>query len=130
MAKKTITYLLLFSFLNYLGCYSSELISRESIITMNDYEGDFSVKMKDNTSYNYLEKTIMFSQDTMYIYHFVSSDRDSINEQYTPIKILIEDITNIETEYLSAGNSCLLGGGILLGVLLILASQMGDIGGK
>ena len=67
MSKKIITYLLLFSFLNYLGCYSSEIISKENFITMNEYEGELFVMMKDSTSHKYLEKEFKVTLDTLYI---------------------------------------------------------------
>jgi hypothetical protein len=103
MFRKTITVLLLVSFLHFIGCYSSETISIKEIeegTDQIDFGKDITIVTKNYESYNFPAFQYQVNYDTLY-----GTGTQITFGQEIPFtgKIALSDISSIKQEEVDAG---------------------------
>ena len=116
MRKKIITYLLLFSTLNTVGCYSNVTISA------NEY---FNSNMKKTIDVQYDGGNVKLEPGQYFVLRDTLYWSDIENSNYSSVrnKIALDKIQKIEYEEYDETKTCITGGilGLLVVVITILA---------
>jgi hypothetical protein len=119
MYKKFICNILVVALLNLVGCYSFESITVPEYKQIEKEEGkpaEIYVLTKDGEKYHFLKDNFYIENDILYGKgKLLLGDREELIDK----KIALSDIVLIEVENFDLGDTCLLSGGILLGVGLI-----------
>jgi len=119
MRRKFFISLLVVSFLNYVGCYSSEIISKAEIdqgTKKINFDEEISISTKDYNSYRFGAHQFQIENDTLYGTGVTSKLG---NEVPFKGKIAMNDITSIEQKSMDAGATTgLIIGGLVLGALI------------
>ncbi|HQF42504.1 MAG TPA: hypothetical protein PK073_06285 [Ignavibacteriaceae bacterium] len=112
--KSFITFLIL-SMLNFLGCYSSEVISRKDLnegLARIDFDSEINITTVDYNNYNFLPGHYQIENDTL------SGEGRTIklgkSNTYTG-KIAMNDILSFEQDKLDVGGTI----GLVLGVAAV-----------
>jgi hypothetical protein len=130
MYKKYITCLLILSILNFTGCTSLEVISKEDVDEGRaeiNFGEELYLTTKDFTRYHFLAYTYQIANDTIYGNGAIE-DSSSI----TPFKgaIALNDVINFEQSKADTGATIGLFGGIIVVGLLVFgimfAAALGD----
>ncbi len=124
--KKISFYILIFSFLNYTGCYSSTSVSKE-ILYEEDQEGllgEITINTNEAKRIELLEGTYQVFDDTLYSRGFDKTNT-SVYGQSIDIKIALADIQNVEINELNASKTagCVIGSaGLILLIIGLIAA--------
>ena len=98
MFKKLICLAITASLIINSGCKSSEIILRNDYKSLDEYEGELFVVMKDSTSQTYSGDEYKVIQDTLYVLFSPKKlSGGNIIQPDPPIKIPIEDIASNQT---------------------------------
>lgn len=121
MFKKLLFAVISVSLIFQCGCYSSEIVSRHSYSSLDEYKGELFVMMKDGSSYKYLEKEFKITSDTLYIIsHLKILSGGRIKQPEPTIKIPMEEIAHLEIKSINWGKTSMWRGGIVLGLFFML----------
>jgi hypothetical protein len=119
MYKKLISSILVIALLNLVGCYSFQSVTVPEFKQVEEEEGkpdEIYVLTKDGEKYHFLKHNFYIVNDILYGKgKLLLGDREELIDK----KIALSDIVLIEVENFDLGDTCLLSGGILLGVGLI-----------
>ena len=119
MYKKLISSILVIALLNLVGCYSFQSVTVPEYKQVEEEEGkpdEIYVLTKDGEKYHFLWANFYIVNDILYGKgKLLLGDREELIDK----KIALSDIVLIEVENVDLGDTCLLAGGILLGVGLI-----------
>jgi hypothetical protein len=105
MFRKTITVILLISFLHFAGCYSTETISIKEIeegTEQIDFRGNISITTKDYNTYYFPAFQYQINNDTLY---GTGTHITFGNELPFTGKIAMSDIVSINQEEVDAGST-------------------------
>ena len=120
MPKKITTYILFFSFLHLVGCYSFEKITYsefEDVMKTEDAPKDILIKTFDSKKYYFSQKMFTLEGDSININGTIV-----INDKEKPFtgKIAQENIKSIELKNFSTGKTIIFASSVAVGVTLIV----------
>jgi len=120
MDKKLISSILVVALLNLFGCYSVDYLTVPQYEQVERKDGKpekIKVTTKDYEEYQFSNSNFYIQNDTLY-----GKGKLLIAVEQEPIerKIALSDIVTIEVESFDLGDTCLLGGGIYLGIGLLV----------
>lgn len=120
MPKKITTYILFFSFLHLVGCYSFETITYsefEEVMKTEDAPKDIFIKTFDSKKYHFSQKMFTLEGDSININGtIVLNDKE---EPFTG-KIAQENIKSIELKNFSTGKTIIFVSSVAVGVTLFV----------
>ena len=118
MSKKIVSSILIVAILNLVGCYSYEMISGTDYQKIEqDNPDEIIVKTFEQTEYYFAGSNFHFENDTLY----GKASRNSDMENVDKVKIAISDIESIETKTYATANTWILGIGVGIVAVGILA---------
>ena len=123
MLKKYITLFLVLTFLNYVGCYSSEVINKKDLDdgkAQIDFNEEIYVTTEDYSRYHFLKGFYQIQKDTLYGEGSVQNAGDEIPFKG---KIAMDEVTSFEQSKPDAGSSA----GLTIGIIAIGAVALGLI---
>ena len=123
MLKKLFIAFTLVAFLNFIGCYSSEVISKEELDKGNaqiDFNEEIYVTTQDYSRYHFLKGFYQIQKDTLYGEGSVQNAGDEIPFKG---KIAMDEVTSFEQSKPDAGSSA----GLTIGIIAIGAVALGLI---
>lgn len=129
MKKRFITYILLFSFLNFVGCYSSKYVSIdefEKITKEKDNPEKIAVNTVETGTYQFRRDTYQIKNDTLISTSLLLSyDGEAPFER----KFSFDQIQSIEYDQFDVGKTiaAVLGGAALVALTVVAANQMKDM---
>ena len=105
LIKKICLYLLIFSLINFMACYSSETVNKEKFLSESGTEPIYGVTIVKNDDERIImdEVTYQVVEDTLYLEGISKSNNDYgklINK-----KIALMDIQSVEIEELDEANT-------------------------
>ena len=115
MFKKSFVSLIIISFLNYVGCYSSEFISKKEVdqgTKQIDLNEEISIVTKDYNSYHFPPEQYQIQNDTLYGVGLMTKLGKEVPFKG---KIAWDDILSFEQNSIDAGATT----GLVLGVIAI-----------
>ena len=120
--KKIFFYIMIISFLNYIGCYSSRSVNKEILYTSDLGEPASIVAIITNDDGKIVldEGKYELAGDTLYI-SGINKTNTSVYGQKIDLKIALDDIHSVEIEEFDgwATTGCIIGG--VVGVSLMIA---------
>ncbi|MBT8379162.1 MAG: hypothetical protein KJN64_08020 [Ignavibacteria bacterium] len=126
MKKKIFISSLVVAFLNFLGCYSMQSISKGKFLSQQN-DSKIEVQTTDNKTYVFEPNTYQIEIDSINGTGFM--DYNDNYEQFKG-KIPLDDITRIERNSYSSLRTWLLIGGISLGLAILLVPVLIDASKK
>ena len=119
--KKIFLYFLIFSFLNFVGCYSSRAVDKEILIANSDSEpiGEITIITNENKSIKIDEIIYQVIDDTLYA-EGINITNVEVYGKPIDLKIALADIQYVEINELNASKTagCVIGSASL--ILLII----------
>ena len=100
--KKIFLYLLIISFLNYIGCYSSKVMGKEKFFSGGSREpiNDLVIVTNEDKRIEIHEVTFQVFDDTLYA-EGVNKTNTAVYGQLIDVKIALEDIQYVEVDEFS-----------------------------
>jgi hypothetical protein len=117
MKRKIVSWLLVGSLSLYIGCYNTEMVSKEGLKPRVE-QYDITVSTKDSLEYIFLKDNYRVQGDTLTGFGVRRSNRRS--DIVLDASLPFADITSIETKEFSFGKTLLLCAGIGLGAAFII----------
>jgi hypothetical protein len=121
-------YLIIISFLNYTGCYSSKVVGKENFFSEISTEpiNDLTIVTNDDNKFVMDDVTYQVIDDTLYL-EGINRTNDSVYGQLIDKKIALDDIQYVEIEELNSSKTtgCIIGltGLVVLFIGLIAAAS-------
>jgi hypothetical protein len=110
MMKKICFYILIFSFLNYIGCYSSRSVNKEILYTgdLGEPSGVVTIITKDEKKLVVYEGIYDLVGDTL---HIAGMELHTNFKEHIDVKIALDDIQYVEIEEIDdlATTGCVIG---------------------
>jgi hypothetical protein len=124
--RKLIVYLLIFTYLNLVGCTSTAVISKEALYAKCDRGSVGTLTIATEKDHITIEEAIChINNDTLIVTGINKINSDSVH-QTVLYKAAMDDITYIEMEEYDSGKTlgCIIGASaVALGVFLLLAAN-------
>lgn len=128
--KKILLYLLIFSFLNYTGCYSAKVVGKEKFFSEGSREpiNDLNIVTNDDNRILMDEVTYQVINDTLYIEGINKTNAD-VYGQFLNKKIALADIQYVEIDELNTAKTtgCVIGltglAVLFIGLIIAASSQ-------
>ena len=117
MTRKIVSCVLVASLSFSIGCYSTEMVSKDEIKTRID-PVDITIYTKDSLEYKFSKECYRIQGDTLSGYGIRTSNRSS--SIVLDASLSFADITSIETRQFSLIRTILLCAGVGLGTVLII----------
>ena len=97
MIKKIFLYLLLFSFFNYIGCYSSRVVDKDNFFSESgtDPIDDFTIQTLDDERMKIIWETYYTINDTLFAKGLIYGD---LFGQPVNVKIALANIQHVEVD--------------------------------
>jgi hypothetical protein len=126
MIKKIVTYLLLFSFLHFVGCYSTDIVAPnqyKKYIEKGEIPSEILVRLYNLKEYSFAPWSYIIKEDSLYGEGF-----ELVNDSYQPFEgtIPLSQIQSIQFEKKdSEKTNKLVYGMVLVGLLIIVVVLAG-----
>ncbi len=117
MKRKIVSWVVAASLLSYLGCYDTEIVTKEGLNARAD-QVDITLFMRDSLEYQFLKNDYRIQGDTLK--GFGVRRLHGVSDIVLGASLAFTDIMSIETTELSTGKTILLCGGIALGSVFII----------
>jgi hypothetical protein len=117
LKRKIVSCVIVASLSFYLGCYSTEMVSKDEIKARIDHV-DITICTKDSLAYKFSKENYRIEGDTLSGYGIRTSNRSS--DIVLDASLSFADITSIETREFSLIRTILLCAGVGLGTVLII----------
>jgi hypothetical protein len=122
--KKVFLYLFIFSFFNYIGCYSSKAVDKEILISKNIEEpvGELSIITNDDQRIIIDEITYQIVDDTLYL-EGIDLTNTEVYGKPINLKLAVNDIQYVEIDELDVFRTvgCITAsvGAVVMSVILV-----------
>jgi hypothetical protein len=117
MKRKIVPWFLVASLLFYIGCYNTEMVSKEGLKARVE-QYNITVSTKDSLEYKFLKDNYRVQGDTLTGFGVRKSN--NFSDIVLDASLPFADITSIETKEFSLGKTFLLCSGVGLGAALII----------
>ena len=121
LTRKIVSCILAVSLSSYIGCYTTEIVSKEALIARVE-QVDITLIMKDSLEYTFLKSDYRIQGDTLKGFGVRRST--GVSDIVLDASLPLADIISIETKEISAAKTILLCGGIGLGAAIIIAALL------
>ena len=121
--KKICFYILILSFLNYIGCYSSKSVNKEILYTtdLGEPADVVTIILKDKKKIVMDEGIYELAGDTLYA-SGINKTNTSVYGQKIDLKIALDDIHSVEIEEFDglATTGCIIGGAVVVSLMIAM----------
>lgn len=129
MFKKCVISFVVLAFLNFVGCYSSEIISKREIRDASkqiDFTQGITITTSDYSRYHFAPNQYHIENDTLYGGGSATNTGNEVLSKGKVAKIAMDDIISFEQSTIDAGKTI----GLILGVIglgLVLVVTIGAV---